>query len=93
MDEEGYNEKGSVPLYLIQENVKSWRVTQAAAAKRLNITQPRLNDLLRGHIDKFSLDALLNLAPLADVTVKVEVMQPAAKAKKTGGTKVQRQAA
>ena len=79
-------------MIAIQETVKSWRITQAAAAKRLNITQPRLNDLLRGHIDKFSLDALLNLAPLADVMVKVEVVRDGVK-KKAGGSKVQRQAA
>ena len=79
-------------MIAIQETEKSWRITQAAAAKRLNITQPRLNDLLRGHIDKFSLDALLNLAPLADVMVKVEVVRDGVK-KKAGGSKVQRQAA
>lgn len=33
--------------------------TREAAAKRLGITQPRLNDLLRGRIDKFSVDALV----------------------------------
>ncbi len=65
-------------MIAIQETVKAWGVTQAAAAKRLEITQPRLNDLLRGHIEKFSLDALMNLAPLADVTVKLEVLRPAA---------------
>jgi predicted XRE-type DNA-binding protein len=80
-------------MIAIQETVKSWHITQAAAAKRLNITQPRLNELLRGHIDKFSLDALLNLAPLAEVTVKVEVVRPVGKLKKAGGSKLQRQAA
>jgi predicted XRE-type DNA-binding protein len=65
-------------MIAIQETVKAWGVTQAAAAKRLEITQPRLNDLLRGQIDKFSLDALMNLAPMADITVKLEVMRPAA---------------
>jgi predicted XRE-type DNA-binding protein len=65
-------------MIAIQETVKAWGVTQAAAAKRLEITQPRLNDLLRGQIDKFSLDALMNLAPLADITVKLEVLRPAA---------------
>lgn len=77
-------------MIAIQETVRSWHITQAAAAKRLNITQPRLNDLLRGHIDKFSLDALLNLAPLADVTVKVEVVRPM---RKTSRTKLKRLAA
>lgn len=32
-------------------------MTQAEAAKRLGVTQPRLNDALRGKIDKFSGDA------------------------------------
>ncbi|MGJ7462518.1 helix-turn-helix domain-containing protein [Halomonas sp. MA07-2] len=36
-------------------------VTQKEAAHRLGITQPRLNDLLNGRINKFSLDALVNL--------------------------------
>jgi predicted XRE-type DNA-binding protein len=79
-------------MIAIQETVNSWCITQAAAAKRLQVTQPRLNDLLRGHIDKFSLDALLNLAPQADVTVKVEVARAVTK-KKAGGSKVQNQAA
>jgi predicted XRE-type DNA-binding protein len=43
---------------LIQEN--GW--TQAEAAKRCGVTQPRINDLLRGRISRFSLDALVNIA-------------------------------
>lgn len=36
--------------------------TQAVAATHLGVTQPRVSDLYRGKIDKFSLDALANLA-------------------------------
>jgi predicted XRE-type DNA-binding protein len=36
--------------------------TQAQAAERSGITQPRVNDLLRGRISRFSLDALVNIA-------------------------------
>jgi predicted XRE-type DNA-binding protein len=43
---------------LIKEN--GW--TQAQAAERSGITQPRVNDLLRGRISRFSLDALVNIA-------------------------------
>lgn len=39
---------------------KKW--TQTEAAKHCGVTQPRINDLLRGHIDRFSLDALVNIA-------------------------------
>ena len=55
----------------IRERVKSWKVTQATAAKQLGISQPRINDLLRGRIDKFSLDALMNLAPRAGLAVEL----------------------
>jgi predicted XRE-type DNA-binding protein len=46
-------------------------VTQAEAARRFGVTQPRINDLLRGRIDKFSLDALVNM--LAKVGMRVEM--------------------
>jgi len=36
--------------------------TQAVAAKRCGVSQPRINDLLRGKISKFSIDALVNMA-------------------------------
>jgi predicted XRE-type DNA-binding protein len=53
----------------IQQTVEAWQLTQAEAASRLGVTQPRMNDLLRGRIDKFSLDALMNLASSAGLTV------------------------
>ena len=40
-------------------------------------TQPRLNDLLRGRINKFSLDALINVATAAGLAVRVEVVKAA----------------
>jgi predicted XRE-type DNA-binding protein len=61
-----------------RETVETWGGTQAAAAKRLGLTQPRMNDLLRGRIAKFSLDALLDIAARAGLTVRVEVRRPAA---------------
>jgi plasmid maintenance system antidote protein VapI len=41
----------------------------AAAAKVLGVTQPRLNQLLEGKIDIFSLDALVNMATSAGMRV------------------------
>jgi predicted XRE-type DNA-binding protein len=46
----------------ISEIIKKSGWTQAEAAKRCRITQPRMNDLLRGRISRFSLDALVNIA-------------------------------
>jgi predicted XRE-type DNA-binding protein len=65
-------------LIALQESVASWALTQAEAAKRLGISQPRLNDLLKGRINKFSLDALMNLAAAAGLTVKLQVERAAA---------------
>ena len=65
-------------MIAIEKTVKQWKLTQAASAKRLELTQPRLNDLLRGHIDRFSLDALMNIATRAGLRVKVEVVKAAA---------------
>jgi len=36
--------------------------TQSEAAQHCGLTQPRINDLLRGRISRFSLDALVNIA-------------------------------
>jgi len=46
----------------IETIVKESGWTQAEAAKRCGVTQPRINDLLRGRIARFSLDALVNIA-------------------------------
>ena len=51
--------------------------TQREAAKRFGITQPRLNDLLRGRIDKFSLDALVNMLGNAGMRVELRVKKAA----------------
>lgn len=48
-------------------------LTQAAAAKTLGLTQPRLNQLLKGKIGEFSLDALVNLATRAGMRVGLTI--------------------
>jgi predicted XRE-type DNA-binding protein len=62
----------------LQEAIASWKLTQVEAAKKLGVTQPRMNDLLRGRIDKFSLDALMLLASSAGLTIEWRVVQNAA---------------
>ena len=52
-------------------------MTQAAAAKALGLTQPRLNALLRGKIGQFSLDALVNIASRAGLNVRLVVNKAA----------------
>ena len=64
-------------LAALVEQVKSWGLPQEAAAVRLGITRPRLNDLLRGKLGKFSLDALVNLATAAGLTLEIRVSSAA----------------
>ena len=45
----------------IESIIKGNHWTQKQAAVHCGITQPRINDLLNGKIDKFSLDALVNI--------------------------------
>ncbi len=47
--------------------------TQSEAAKKCGISQPRVNDLLRGRISKFSLDALVNIAAKLGRRVKLRL--------------------
>ena len=55
---------------IIDEN--GW--TQAEAADHCGVTQPRINDLLRGRISRFSLDALVNIASALGKRVQVKLM-------------------
>lgn len=57
----------------IEAIVKAAKWTQAEAAKRCGVTQPRMNDLLRGRVSRFSLDALVNMVTALGRRVKVEV--------------------
>lgn len=47
--------------------------TQAATAKQCGISQPRINDLMRGRISRFSLDALVNIVTALGQQVHIEL--------------------
>ena len=47
--------------------------TQSEAATHCGVTQPRMNDLLRGRISRFSLDALVNIAAALGLRVQVRL--------------------
>jgi len=54
---------------IIKKN--DWK--QVEAAQHCGITQPRLNDMLRGRISRFSLDALVNIAAAIGQRVHIEL--------------------
>jgi predicted XRE-type DNA-binding protein len=57
----------------IEEFVETSEMTQSRAAARLGLTQPRLNALLKGKIQQFSLDALVNAATRAGLHVELRI--------------------
>jgi predicted XRE-type DNA-binding protein len=61
----------------IERYVRSSGLTQKECAVRMGVTQPRLNDLLKAKIDKFSLDALVNMLGHAGMRVEVKVKKAA----------------
>jgi predicted XRE-type DNA-binding protein len=67
----------SALLYEIRKAVLGWGVSQDEAAKRLGLTRPRTNDLLRGKLAKFSLDALVNIAASARLEIEILVKEVA----------------
>lgn len=53
--------------------IKAADWTQAEAAVHCRVTQPRINDLLRGRVSRFSLDALVNIATALGRRVHLEL--------------------
>jgi len=64
-------------MMCIEDYYRQRGMTQAAAAKALGITQPRLNALLKGEIGLFSLDALVNISSRAGLNVRLVVRKAA----------------
>jgi predicted XRE-type DNA-binding protein len=52
-------------------------LSQAQAAKLFGVTQPRISDLMRGKINLFGLDALVNMAAVAGLHVEMRVLEAA----------------
>ena len=62
----------------IQNVINRSRMTQTTLAHTFGVTQPRLADLMRGRIDKFSIDALINMLSSAGSEVKFGFSESAA---------------
>ena len=61
----------------LSEYLVSSGLSQAQAAKLFGVTQPRVSDLMRGKINLFALDALVNMAAAAGMHVEMRVVQAA----------------
>lgn len=67
----------SVLMIALEKQIKTKGWTQAEAARRLGVTQPRISDLLRGKINLFALDTLVNMVSAAGLHVEMQVNEAA----------------
>ncbi|MCF6225463.1 MAG: XRE family transcriptional regulator [Xanthomonadales bacterium] len=67
----------STLMMKIAEYVEENGLTQSQAAINLGTTQPRLNDVLRGRIDKCTVDRLVNMLTQVGYRVDLQIFQAA----------------
>lgn len=59
----------------IDERIQAEGWSQQQAAARFRVTQPRVSDLMRGKIEKFTIDTLVNMVVAAGLHVQVDVAE------------------
>jgi len=76
----GFNEEEAINLKLrsqlmieVDKALAEKNMTQVAAAKVLDISQPRVSDLIRGKVDKFTIDMLVNILTKLGHTVTMRI--------------------
>lgn len=67
----------SVLMTALKNHLTRTEMSQTQAAKLLGVTQPRVSDLMRGKIDLFGLDALVNMATAAGLRIEIRVLETA----------------
>ncbi len=67
----------SILMTALRDQIAKTKMSQAQAAKLFGVTQPRVSDLMRGKINLFGLDALVNMATAAGLHVELRVLDAA----------------
>ena len=60
-------------MIALKEHIAHEGLSQSQAAKVFGVTQPRVSDLMRGKIDLFALDTLVNMVAAAGLHVEMHV--------------------
>jgi predicted XRE-type DNA-binding protein len=71
-EEAAHLEVRSTLMFAIHKLIRDRGLTQAKAALLLGVTQPRISDLVRGRIDLFGIDSLVDMLARAGVKVAVK---------------------
>jgi predicted XRE-type DNA-binding protein len=64
-------------MIAVADYIRAKKLTQAGAAKVFGVSQPRVSDLMRGKIDLFSVDTLVNMLAAAGVRVELRLQKAA----------------
>ena len=67
----------STLIMAIKSHITETGISQAEAATLLGVTQPRISDLMRGKINLFGLDALVNMAAAAGLHIEMRISEAA----------------
>ena len=67
----------SVLMTALKSHIARTDMSQAQAARLFGVTQPRVSDLMRGKINLFGLDALVNMATAAGLHIELRVLDAA----------------
>ena len=67
----------SALMMALKDHIVCAGLTQAQAAKRFGVTQPRVSDLMREKIDLFAIDTLVNMATAAGLHVEMRILEAA----------------
>lgn len=57
----------------IEKYISEHQLTQAEAARLMDVSQPRISDLITGKIDKFTIDMLVNMLAKAHVSIALVI--------------------
>ena len=68
----------SALMMALSRLIKERGMAQVEAAELFGVTQPRISDLMRGKINLFSLDMLMNMAATAGMSPEVKLSKPKA---------------
>jgi predicted XRE-type DNA-binding protein len=63
----------SALMMALEQHIKAQGWSQAEAARLLGVTQPRVSDLMRGKIDLFGIDTLVNMLTAAGLRVEMHI--------------------
>ena len=67
----------STLMMALKDHITRAGLSQSEAAKLLGVTQPRISDLMRGKIELFGLDTLVNMVGAAGLHVEMRVSSAA----------------